>query len=70
MDASGANHNPKPRRDACVKKDALSHCTDDKLEIKPFLLNLVKNKSSLIVCKEALAALLITIRDIMGPYIQ
>ena len=63
MDAPGTNHDPKRRRDVCVESDALSYYTAKKSKVESFMSDLVKNKSSLIVCKEALAALPVTIRD-------
>ena len=50
-------------RDVCVESDALSYYTAEKSEVESFISDLVSNKSSLIVCKEALAALPVTIRD-------
>ena len=65
MDASGANQDPRRRRDTFVEHEPLSYYTADESEIKYFLSHLVKNKVSLIACNEAIAALPVTIRDNM-----
>ena len=61
MGTPGTSHDPKRRRDVCVESDALNYYTADKSEVESFILDLVKKKSSLIVCKEDLVALSVTI---------